>query len=282
VTQLFAGTFTNQQVFAAAMTALIISVFGLRRLQMTGFAWTTALLGTVSYVSLLLLFNWLDQKPETQALWCLPLAGMEPVALGLERRNRVRWTLPFHLVALVALAGGLDVIALNGPTLQMLGVRGERWPYFDHERLQAFSFVLNGIFFMVLMLVAERSASLDLRRASKLLEVLAIVHTLSALMVNALQHRDAAFVRVDVWLYLAAAGTFMVLAPMRSRWRLLVGGLAGCGLGSYLLVDLGLVDKKEFIVCLGFCGLLVALGAFAYAQRRSRGAPGRAKSNKRD
>ena len=28
-------------------------------------------------------------------------------------------------------------------------------------------------------------------------------------------------------LYLAAAAVFMVLAPFRSRWRLLVGGLAG-------------------------------------------------------
>ena len=70
---------------------------------MTGFAWTTATLATGAYLSLLLLFDWLSQKPEIQALWCLPLAAMEPVALFLERRGRVRWTLPFHLVALTAL-----------------------------------------------------------------------------------------------------------------------------------------------------------------------------------
>ena len=62
----------------------------------------------------------------------------------------------------------------------------------------------------------------------------------------------------------------MVLAPFRSRWRLLVGGLAGCALGSYLLVDLDLVSRKPFIVGLGLAGLLVALGAFAYVRRRSR------------
>jgi serine/threonine protein kinase len=270
VKQLFAGTFTNQQVLAASFTALAVSVFSLGRLRMTGFAWTTAALAAISYVSLLLCFNWLDKKPEIQALWCLPLAAMEPVALVLERKGRVRWTLPFHLVALLAFVVGLDVIALNGPTLKMLGVDGARWPYFDHQRLDAFSIVLNGFFFLVLMLVTERAASLDLRRASKLLEVLAIVHTLSALFVNAMGHRNDAHVRVDVWLYLVAAGLFMILAPFRSRWRLLVGGLAGCGLGSYLLVDLGIVDRKSFIIGLGFAGLLVALGTFAYVRRRAQ------------
>jgi serine/threonine protein kinase len=270
VKQLFPETFTNQQVLAASFAALAVSVFGLRRLKMTGFAWTTATLAAASYVSLLLCLNWLDKKPEIQALWCLPLAAMEPVALALERKGRVRWTLPFHLVALLALVVGLDVIALNGPTLKMLGVDGARWPYFDSQRLNAFSIVLNGLLFLGLMLFTERTASLDLRRASKLLEVLAIVHTLSALFVNAMGHRHDAHVRVDVWLYLLAAGLFMVLAPFRSRWRLLVGGLAGCGLGSYLLVDLGIVDRKPFIIGLGFAGLLVALGTFAYVRRRSQ------------
>ena len=270
VKQLFPETFTNQQVLAASVTALAVSVFGLRRLKMTGFAWTTATLAATSYVSLLLCFDWLDKKTEIQALWCLPLAAMEPVALVLERKGRVRWTLPFHLVALLALVVGLDVIALNGPTLKMLGVDGARWPYFDHQRLDAFSIVLNGLFFLALMLFTERSASLDLRRASKLLEVLAIVHTLSALFINAMGHRDDAHVRVDAWLYLFAAALFMVLAPFRSRWRLLVGGLAGCGLGSYLLVDLGIVDRKPFIIGLGFAGLLVALGTFAYVRRRAQ------------
>jgi serine/threonine-protein kinase len=271
VKQLFDGMFTNQQVLAASCTALAISVFGLWRLKMTGFAWTTATLGAASFIGLLLLFNWLDKKPEIQALWCLPLVALEPVALLLERKGRVRWTVPFHLVALLALVIGLDVIALNGPTLKMLGVNGARWPYFDEERLKAFSFVLNGLGFLLLMLFTERAPSLDLRRTSKLLEILAIVHTLSALFVNAMHHRNNdPHVRMDVWLYLAAAAVFMVLAPFRSRWRLLVGGLAGCGLGSYLLVEKDIVDPKSFIVGLGLAGLLAALGTFAYVRRRAQ------------
>ncbi len=270
VTQLFKETFTNHQVLAASLTALAVSVFGLWRLKMTGFAWTTATLATASYLSLLLLFNWLEQKPETQALWCLPLALMECVALALERGGRVRWTMPFHLIALGAIVIGLDVVAWNGPALKMLGVTSERWGYFDHERQVAFSFGLNGVVFLALMLLAERSPSLDLRRASKWLEVLAILHTISALFANALNHREDALVRYDVWLYLAVALFFAALAPFRSRWRMLVGGLVGCGLGSYLLVDLGLVARKSFIIGLGATGLVVALGTFIYVKSATR------------
>jgi serine/threonine protein kinase len=269
VKQLFTGTFTNQQVFAASLLALAVSAFSLWRMKMTGFAWTTATLAPTSYLSLLLLFDWLNKKPETQALWCLPLALMEPIGLALERHGRVRWTAPFHLVAMLALVLGLDVIALNGPTLTMLGVKTGLWNYFDKSRLDALSIVLNGLLFLTFMLLTERSKSLDLRRASKLLEILAIVHTLSALFANAMNHRRDVHVRVDVWLYLGAAALFMVLAPFRSRWRLLVGGLAGCGLGSYLLVDLHLVNRKPFIIGLGFIGLLVALSTFVYVRRRS-------------
>ena len=267
VTQLFKDTFTNHQVLAASLTALAVSVFGLWRLKMTGFAWTTATLATTSYFSLLMLFNWVEQKAEIQALWCLPLVLMEFVALALERAGRVRWTMPFHLIALGAIVIALDVVAMNGPTLKMLGVTTEDWNYFDHDRQVAFSVVLNGLLFLVLMLVGERSASLDLRRASKWLEVLAILHTISALFANAMGHEGKPLVRVDVWIYLSAAVSFAVLAPFRSRWRMLVGGLAGCGLGSYLLVHLGLVSPKPFVIGLGMTGLVVALGAFIYVKR---------------
>jgi hypothetical protein len=270
ITQLFGDTFTNRQVLAAALTALAVSMFGLWRLRMTGFAWTTAALATASYVALLLQFNWLEQPLEIQALWGLPLIGMELVALALERRGRVRWTTPFHLVALVALVVGLDVVALNGPTLRMLGLDDTRWAYFDQGRLEAFSCALNGLIFLGFMLMAERSPSLDLRRASRLLEILAILHILTALFANALNHRDDPDVRADVWLYLAAAAGLAALAPFRSRWRLLVGGLAGCGLGSYLLVELGLVARTPFIIGLGGVGLVVGLGTFVYVQQRQR------------
>jgi len=274
--------FTNQQLLAASGTALVVSAFGLWRLKMTGFAWTTVILGVCSYMSGLLLCNWWDQEPKIKALWCLPLAGMESGGLILERLGRVRWTLPFHIVALAALVGCLDVIACQGPTLKMLLPGIERWPYFVEPddigwtRLQALSIVLNGVLFLSVLLLTERSDSLDLRRAGKVMEFLALSHTLTALFINAEVHGHAkgagpeSFLRLDVSLYLCAAALFTVLAPMRSRWRMLVGGLAGCGLGSYLLVDLNLTPRKPFIIGLGVAGLLVAFGTFAFMQRRQR------------
>lgn len=268
IMQLFGHVFTNQQVFAASLAALLLSAFAWHRLKMTGFAWTTATLAVASYLGVLLMFNWLDKKPEIKALWCLPLVASEWFGLALERRGRVRWTLPFHLVSLIALIGCLDIMAVNGPTLQMLGIHTERWPFFDADRLKAFSVALNGVLFLAVMAATERSASLDLRRASKLLEILAILHILSPQFVNALNHSGAPHVRVDAWVYIASALALVLLAALRSRWRMLVGGLFGCGLGSYLLVDLGLVARKPFIIALGGCGLLIAIGAFIYVQSR--------------
>jgi serine/threonine protein kinase len=268
VTQLFASTFTNQQLLAASLTALAVSVFGLVRLQMTGFAWTTATMATLSYLALLLQFNWLELDVEIQALTCLPLVGMEAVGLALERRGRVRWTRPFHLVALAALVASLDVMALQGSTLEMIGFEAGRWSYLDETRLWALSLTLNGMLFLGLMLLTERSHSLDLRRSSRWFEILAIIHILTALFINALEHRGEPFIHVDVWLHLAFATLFAVLAPFRSRWRLLVGGLGGLGMGSYLLVELGLVARIPFVVGLGLAGLTASLSTFAYVRRR--------------
>jgi serine/threonine-protein kinase len=285
------GQFTNQELLAASFTALLVSGFALWRLKMTGFAWTTAILGVSSYISGLLLCDWwrLPHRPEIMALWCLPLAAMEFAGLILERKGRVRWTLPFHLVGLIALVGCLDTMAWKGPTLNMLGLGLDRLPYFnetdnpDMSRLQAFSLVLNGLLFLLLMLSTEKSSSLDLRRAGKVMEFLALIHILTALLVNAEVHGEdqlpeqLASVRIDVALYICAALLFLVLAPMRSRWRMLVGGLTGCGLGSFLMVHLILKDnKKQFIIGLGLAGLAVALGTFAFMQYRQRvGRPAR-------
>jgi len=156
-----------------------------------------------------------------------------------------------------------------------------RWSYFDHERQVAFSVVLNGLLFLALMLASERSASLDLRRAGKWLEVLAIVHTISALFANAMSHEGNPLVRVDVWLYLAAALFFAVLAPFRSRWRMLVGGLAGCGLGSYLLVRLDLVARKTVHHRTGPPGFGGGIGGVHLREARNEGGRAIYKSGER-
>lgn len=262
--QLFDSAFTNQQVLAASFTGLALSVFALARLRLTGFAWTSCLLGALAYVSVLLQFNWLARDPEVMALWLVPLTLLLFVALAFERAGRVRWALPFHLVALVTLVGALDVIAVAGPTLGMIGIDQSIASFFNPSRQEFLSLALNGALFLGLMLATENSRSLDLRRASRVLEIIALVHLLGALYRNAQTQRDDSRVLIDVGLYLGAVLLLLVLGPWRSRWRMLVGALSGVALGTYLLIDLNLVPRKPFILTLGAIGLVTALAAYAY------------------
>lgn len=275
VEQLFQQGVTNQQVLAASGVALASSLFALRHLRMTGFAWTTCFLAAAAFFSLLLQFNWLHQTVETRALWLLPLTGFAGIALAFERVGRIRWALPFHIIALLILVGGLDVMANAGPTLAMLGLTEARSAFLNHHRQEFFSYALNGIFFLALMFATEGSRSLDLRRGSRVLEVLAIVHLLGGLYLNAQQQRHDPKIIVDVCCYLAAVLLFLVLGPWRSRWRMLMGALSGVALGSFLLVDLNLVSRKPFVLGMGGVGLVVALGSYLYlmsAVRPERGA----------
>lgn len=272
VTQALGTAFTNEQCLVACAGALGVSVWALRQLRMTGFAWTTVLLGIVTYLFGWTVFGWLDWVPYRQGLACLPLVGCVVVALGFEQVGRVRWSFPFHLAALVALLGSLDVMAYDGPTLSQLGV--PTGGYLTVDRLRAFSFAANGLLFLGLMVGAERSRSLDLRRAAKVLEVMALLHAEGALYVNAQENRDQPQVAIDVGWYLGMAVVFLGLGAWRGRWRLLVGGLAGLALGSYLLVDLGLVRRVPFILAVGAAGMTTALTVFAYLLRLSHGGSG--------
>lgn len=274
VAQLFDGSFTNQQVLGATLTGLLLSLFALWRLRLTGFAWTTCLLGAATYVGVLLQFDWLDQKLEIAALWLLPLIGFSGISLIFEKMGRVRWALPYHLVALLVLVGALDAIATSGPTLAMLGLTESTAAFFTESRQELLSLAINGVIFLGLMFVTENARSLDLRRGSRVLEVVAILHLLGGLYQNARQQRHDPDVRIDVALYLAAVLLFLALGPWRSRWRMLVGALSGLALGSYLLLDLDLVPRKPFILCLGALGLVTALAAYLYLllapRRRTR------------
>ncbi|MCK6499427.1 MAG: hypothetical protein L6Q38_08105, partial [Nitrospira sp.] len=234
-----------------------------------GFAWTSAVLGVAAYIAILTCFGWLDWTLHRQAFACLPLVGAVGVALAFERMGRVRWSFPFHGIALIALVASLDAMAYDGPTLVLLGV--QPGGYFEEARLQALSFALNGLVFLVLMFAADRAPSLDLRRTARVLEVLAMIHAEGALFANAQEHRQDPWIRWDVGLHVVCSVLLLLVGAWRGRWRLLVGAMGGLALGSYLLVDLGLVARAPFIITLGGAALVVAALAFAHLLRTSRG-----------
>lgn len=241
-----------------------LSAFAWARLKMTGFAWTTAILTALSYLGFLLCLDWLGRKPEVAALWGLPLVILAAPGLEAERRGRIRWALPFQLIAFAVLVVCLDVMAIQGPTFAMIGADTTLSAFLEPERQRNFSLAANGYLFLVLMLVTERAKSLDLRRASKVLEPLSMIHILGALYVNAKTHQNDAKILVDVSLYAGSVLLLLLLGPWRSRWRVFVGALGGLALGSYLLLDLNLVGKLGFTFCMGAFGLLASTGTYVY------------------
>jgi hypothetical protein len=167
----------------------------------------------------------------------------------------------------------LDAMAASGLTLDMPGFNATLLPFLDDDRQVMLSFALNGCVFFILMLVTERARSLDLRRISRVLELLVLPHLLVPLYLSASSHRSDPAILVDVCLYLGAAVALLVLAPWRSRWRLLIGGLGGVAFGCHLLIDLDLVSKKPFVLTLGLLGLACAVGTYLwlfFAPRRGQ------------
>ncbi|MBI4585726.1 MAG: serine/threonine protein kinase [Planctomycetes bacterium] len=262
VAQLLGPPFSNFQVLAAALSGLALSMVVWWKIRLTGFAWTTAILLAASYLSLLITQGWLDFKPENQALSCLPLVALEGCAIGCERARRFRWAFPFHFLALVALVAALDVIALEGSTLELLGL--EAFSFLNPDRMRYYSLALNGLVFLALMVFTERARSLDLRSGSRILELLVPVHLLGSLYANAQEQKRLESVGVDVAIYLAAVAAILLLGPWRSRRRFLLGGLAGIALGFYLLIDLKLISRPIFLVALGLLGFAAALSTALY------------------
>ena len=162
VQQLFPDTFTNNQVLVSCSVALSLSVVALTRLRMTGFAWTTCLLGVLSYIGVLLQFNWLGRDPEIKALWTLPLVAFACLALAFEKVGRVRWALPFHLVALLVMIVALDCMAHAGPTFAMLGLKQSFSPMLRRRAPEIFFLCVQRRFVFGLMLITENARSLDL------------------------------------------------------------------------------------------------------------------------
>ena len=272
VRQLLEPPFANAQLLAASGAALALSLAVLGLLRLTAFAWTTAALAISTYLAFLLTRGWLDRKPEEAALWCLPLVALEVPALLFERGRRVRWALPFHLASLATLVVCLDVMAAEGPTTRMPGLRlvDAAAPH-ALLREQCLSFVLNGMLFLGLVLLLERLKSLDLRRGARILEVLVPVHILAALYVNA--RRPEAGLG-DALIYLAAVLGILALGPWRSRRPFLLTGLVGIALGSHLLLERELVPRLALTLGLGILGLSLALAISLRVGRR--GGEGRA------
>lgn len=280
VVQLLGGNdVTNQQILAATLVSLGLSLFALRQLQMTAFAWTTTVLITVSYFSLLLVYNYLDWANDGwKSVAFLPLVTLLPFGLQLERRGRVRWALPFHLLVLVVAVLSLDVLAHVGGPLELIEP-------VDDRHLTYFAFAINGVLFIATMWICERSSSLDLRRGARILEWIAPFHILGGLFFYATdtariivnpEPEQGVFYGLDpigwraIALYLGAVAATLALASWGWRSRFLFGGLAGIVSGTLLLLEQTLLPQFWVVLVSAVIGIAVAL--MSYHRIRIRGA----------
>jgi len=261
VSQLLPDTvFTNHQILAASGAALGLSLLCLLALRLTAFAWTSAALGAFTWFAALLTRGFLDHRPEEQALQLLPLSLAVLPALLFEAKERVRWALPFHLLAFLAFVGPLDFMAAEGGTFRLLGLEeilGRRGEYL--------SFTANGLLFLVVMILTERARSLDLRRGARLLQLLVPLHLLASLYLSALCHATWP----DVAGYLGAVLFLLSLGPWRSRRFFLTAGLGGAALGTELPLSLELSAPAPLTLILSATGLAILLVTYLYLRRRS-------------
>ena len=220
------------------------------------FAWTTAALLATTYLCGLLNRDLLGLESEQAALRLLPLLLLAIPALVFEAGGRARWSTPFQVVALIALVGGLDLMAAGGRVFHLLGLDAVA----ASERAAHLAFASVGLLLCALMLALERARSLDLRRGARLLQFLVPIHIIPALYLNAVASGRSP----DLEAYFATLLLLLLLASGRIRGWLLTGALAGMALGAHLLLSLGLVATDRFTIGLAIGGVILAFAAYLY------------------
>jgi len=255
----FPAPLSDLRLLAGAAGALLFGAACLPSLKRGLFAWVTAALAAAAYGALVLVLGVQGLAAHEIALRFLPLVLLAIPGLLLESQGKVRWAMPFHLVALAALLGALDVMALKGGLLDVLGLGSvagaARRPYLG--------FAAAGLLFAVLSLALERARSFDLRRGARVLQLFAAFHLVGALGWSARVNgagRDLAALGV-------ASMLLLVLGRFHRRPLLLAGGL-GFVLTLGLAVTSGFAAPGSFALALSGAGLLGALGIYFYLGRR--------------
>jgi hypothetical protein len=251
---------SDLRLLAGTGGALLFAVACLLVLKRGLFAWVTAALAASAYGAMVLVLGVSDLRAHEIALRFLPLVLLAVPGLLLESQGKVRWAMPFHLVALAALLGSLDVMALKGGLLEVLGLGTVAGP----ARLPYLGFAAAGLVLAVLSLALERARSFDLRRAARLLQLVAAFHLVGALGWSAAVNGAGR----DIVALGGASALLLVLGRFHRR-PLLVAGGAGFVLALGLVAVTGAVAAGSFALALSGAGLLGALGIHFYLGRRA-------------
>jgi hypothetical protein len=251
---------TDTRLLAGAAGGLLFAASAFLLLRRGLFAWAAAVLAAASWGAFVLTLGVGDLKAHEIALRFLPLVLLTVPGLLLESQGKVRFAMPFHLVALGALLGALDVMALRGGLLEILGlgsVAGE-------ARLPYLGFAAAGLVLAGASLALERARSFDLRRGGRFLRLVAAVHLVGALGWNAAVNGAGR----DVVALAVASVLLLVLGRFGSRRSFLAAGGLGLVLALCLAAVGGAAAPAPYSLALAGAGLLGALGIHLYLGRR--------------
>lgn len=250
---------SDMRLLAGTGGALAFSTLCLVLLRRGLFAWTTATLSAAAFGALVLALGVSDLAAHEIALRFVPLVLLAVPGLLLESQGKVRWAMPFHLVALTALVVPLDVMALRGQLLELLGLGTVA----GAARLPYLGFAAAGLLLAILSLAFERARSFDLRRGARFLQLLAAVHLVGALGYSAAVNAAGR----DV-VALGGASALLLVLGRFDRRPLLVAGALGFVLALGLVATGGIMAPGSFALALSGAGLLGALGIYFYLGRR--------------
>ena len=192
------------------------------------------------------------------------------LGFAVERGSRPWLARPLYVAAVVVFVAVLDLLALDGRTLQYLDLSLKRYqsPKDSVSIDTLCALAANGVVFYMIASLLERWGRGLMAVSAGLLFVIAPFSTLEPL--GYLADTGGYSLKVN-WVYLAAAVTTAVLSHHRQRKSFYYAGLVNVGFALYLIADgYHWKDQPWWAIVLVGSGLIVLVAGFVLDARERR------------
>ncbi|HEY2587531.1 MAG TPA: serine/threonine-protein kinase [Tepidisphaeraceae bacterium] len=267
--ELLSGLATNNQLLIATAVFVLMSLAAWRATRTAAFAILSAIsliaFVTVGFGRLGLRTQWEAGHFDTVAGWYLGLgAVLLLIAMAWDLRWRIEsFASPFYVFALFFLLSSLTVIARFGPTLQWLHLTGAAQGDVLGRQID-YSFMINGVLYLTVGFLVDRSASSAwLRWIGNLLFWLAPSH----LLLPVLHLEDQWPIGATGWtvpelILPVAALAFVFISVPKQMKSFFFSGLFYAAIAVQRLTARHFEDRFAWPVSLAAAGLLLTLIAW--------------------
>jgi hypothetical protein len=268
---LLPGVLTNHQLLAAAIVSFLFAsaLWWRTRTSALAMIWglSVVLLATAAFGVAGLRTHLAAGRIDTVAGWYLwPGLGLLAVGMAWDIRwKRPQFAAPLYLMAVVLLLLALTLVARFGPTLRWLGaIHPEAGA--DVSRQVKYGFMINGAAYLLLGLLADRSASSRwLRRIGTLLFWLAPSHILIPILTleNEWPVMGSAWTAPEILLPIGALGFVFASVPKQMK-SFFFSGLFYVAIAVQRLTARHFEDALAWPVLLALIGLILAAAAWRH------------------